>query len=180
MTTFNAMQAVKRQFFALRNGVIADHIRRSDNSYKIIFGLNLPQLNEIAASTGYDEQLADALWDNRSTRESMMLAPMLIDPKRMSREKAEMWITQVPNREVADILCHKLLRHTPYALELAKQMCDNDNSLVRYTVIRLLFNLLPASATVAKEMCAREVKGGDPVTTSIARQLLEELEFIGS
>lgn len=177
MTTFNSMQAVKRQFFALRNGVIADHLRRTDGGYKIVFGLNLPQLAEIAASTGYDEKLADALWDNKSTRESMMLAPMLIDPETMPREKAAAWIMQVQHREVADILCHKLLRHTPYALELAQELHESDIPLVRYTVIRLLFNLLPASASAAKEICLREIPAGNSITAPIARQLLDELEF---
>ena len=177
MTTFNAMQAVKRQFFALRNGVIADHIRKATGGYKIIFGLNLPQLNDIAASIGKDSSLGDALWENRSTRESLMLAPMLMDAGSFPKEKAEKWADQIPTQEVADILCHKLLRHTPYALELAEELAASPSAMTRYTALRLMFNLLPASAAMAKTACEREIAAQNSETLSIAHRLLDELEF---
>lgn len=178
MTTFNAMQAVKRQFFALRNGIIADHIRKATDKYKIIFGLNLPQLNDIAASTGKDDTLGDALWENRSTRESLMLAPMLMEASTFPKEKAEKWVNETPTQEVADILCHKLLRHTPYALELAEELSSSDASaMTRYTALRLMFNLLPASAAMAKTACEREIAAQNSETLSIAHRLLDELEF---
>ena len=35
----NEMQIVKRHFFAMRNGIIADTLRRAGSPYHIIFGL---------------------------------------------------------------------------------------------------------------------------------------------
>lgn len=172
------MQAVKRQFFALRNGVIADTIRKATGCYKIIFGLNLPQLNEIAASIGRDDSLGDMLWENKSTRESLMLAPMLMTPESFPKEKAAQWASEVTSPEVADILCHKLLRHTPYALELAEELAADSRPMTRYTAIRLLFNLLPNSSEVAKKVCEREIELSNSETLSIARRLLDELDFL--
>ncbi len=177
MSTFNAMQSVKRQFFALRNGVIADVIRRSCGGYKIIFGLNLPQLTEIASSIGKNEELADALWNNKSTRESMMLAPMISDPTTFPYEKGEKWASEAATQEIADILCHKLLRHTPYALELAEKLAESDKAMDRYVALRLLFNLLPSSKEVARKVCAEELSRQESETLSITRRLLDELEF---
>ena len=76
-TSFNEMQTVKRHFFAMRNGIIADTLRRAGSPFKIIFGLNLPQLMDIAESTPHSAELATRLWNNSSTRESMLLAPMI-------------------------------------------------------------------------------------------------------
>lgn len=177
MTSFNSMQAVKRQFFALRNGIIADTIRKTTGAYKIIFGLNLPQLSDIAAETGKNEPLADALWENKSTRESMMLAPMLVSAETFPIKKSRKWASEAPTQEVADILCHKLLRHTPYALELAESLAQSPVSMDRYVAIRLLFNLLPASAPVARKVCEHELTLHDSETMSITRRLLDELDF---
>ena len=177
MTQFNSMQAVKRKFFALRNGIIADTIRKAGANYKIIFGLNMPQLIEIAESIGHNPQLADDLWNNKSTRESMLLAPMLMDPVTLSRETASLWATQAPTTEVSDILCHRLLRHTPYALELAKELASHPDPAVRYTAIRLLFNLLPTSKNIARDICQKEIDRQSNQTKAIATRLLDELDF---
>ncbi len=64
------MQQIKRRFFAMRNGVVADMLRRAGSPFHIIFGLNLPQIVEIASEIPETqrEAMADALWQNRSTR----------------------------------------------------------------------------------------------------------------
>ena len=49
---YGPMQTVKRRFFAMRNGVIADVLRKGGSPFRTIFGLNLPQIAEIAADTG--------------------------------------------------------------------------------------------------------------------------------
>ena len=51
-STFNTMQTLKRRFFAMRNGLLADQMRRAGSNFRIIFGLNIIQLNEIAADYG--------------------------------------------------------------------------------------------------------------------------------
>ncbi|MDE6370251.1 MAG: hypothetical protein K2K92_02035, partial [Duncaniella sp.] len=77
MPEYSPIQTIKRRFFAMRNGVIADTLRKAGLPYRIIFGLNLPQIAEIAEETGADEALARQLWADTGTRESMMLAPMI-------------------------------------------------------------------------------------------------------
>ncbi len=77
MPEYNRMQIIKRRFFAMRNGIIADTLRKAGLEYKIIFGLNLPQITEIAAEQPHEADLAEELWADRRTRESLMLAPML-------------------------------------------------------------------------------------------------------
>lgn len=90
--------------------------------YRIIFGVNLPQLVAIAAETPQSAQLADELWHNDSTRESMLLAPMVYPPEKFDIEKAREWIADIPTPEVADILCLKLLKKMPWACSLAEEL----------------------------------------------------------
>ena len=58
------IKAIKTDFFALRNGEVASRLRKAGSPYKIIFGLLVPQLEQIAASVVHTSALAEALWKN--------------------------------------------------------------------------------------------------------------------
>lgn len=103
------MQTIKRRFFALRNGVVADTMRRAGAPYRVVFGLTLPQVAEIASQHGKDADMARRLWRDRSTRESLLLAPMLMPAEALSPEEAMDWVSTAVSTEVLDVLCLKLL-----------------------------------------------------------------------
>lgn len=137
------MQALKRDMFAMRNGVVADALRKGGCPFKIIFGVNLPQLAEIAAKAEHSPLFAQQVWDNSTTRESMLIAPMLMPVEDFSRDLANQWIAQVPTAEVADVLCLKLLRHTDYALDLVQELLAQEGVMQKYVGLRLMCNLAP-------------------------------------
>lgn len=63
---------------AMRNGIVGDIYRRAGiDCYKIIFGLNLPQMREIACDYEKDAELAAALWNDKTVRESRLLSTWL-------------------------------------------------------------------------------------------------------
>lgn len=169
--TYSPMQTVKRGFFAMRNGVIADTPRKGGSPFRIIFGLNLPQIVDIAAQTGTNPSLAEDLWHNTTTRESMLLAPMLVAPDAFSKADALRWIADIPTAEVADVLCHRLLRHLPFAWELAEELCDADMPFAAYTALRLAFNLVASNPSRAAAIAARFPE------RLLARSLAEEAAF---
>ena len=176
---FSAMQNVKRRFFALRNGIVADTLRRAGDPHRIIFGLTLPQLAEIASSlTGDTAAIADDLWNNRSTRESRLLAPMLMVPGRVNMDKATGMFLDVMCAEEADILCHRLLRHLPFAMEMVELNRNSDNSLTRYTTLRLMLNIVSADPHRAMQTAQDELERNDNYTRRIAIQLADEADFI--
>lgn len=170
---FNEMQTVKRRMYAMRNGVIADTLRKSGSPFRVIFGLNLPQLVEIAAGIGKDKDMAVRLWDNNATRESMLLAPMLMPAGDFTIEEALRWCSQVPAFEVADILCHRLLRHEPYALDLAKKLISDECSMMHYTGVRLMCNIAPRYPDEANRIGEAEMARDIPSTRQMASLLLE-------
>lgn len=141
---FNDMQSVKRDFYAMRNGIVAATLRQGGSPFRIIFGLNLPQLSDIAESRCGNSDLAERLWNNSTTRESMLLAPMIVDRNSFSIDDARRWIAVVPSYEVADVLCLKLLRHQDYARRLAEELVFSHEKMKMYVGLRLMFNLLHA------------------------------------
>lgn len=178
MTQFNKMQEVKHRLYAMRNGAVADYMRRMGAPYRIIFGVNLPHLSEIASETAPSQELARQLWANSSTRESMLLAPMIFPREEMDINTAREWATSAPTAEVADILCMKLLKHMPFARVLAYELIVSDDDMNRYTALRLMFNLLPEGKAEIKAYAIAELNRDTELTRSISRALIEEIEFL--
>ena len=138
------IKTIKQQFFTYRNGMLADTLRKAGDPHKMIFGLNLPQIMQIAAETGKNKALATALWtDEHGCRESRLLAPMLMPSQEFTIDEAMEWCSSVECVEVADVLCHRLLRGTDFACQLAQRLCSNAKDVMeKYVALRLIANLL--------------------------------------
>lgn len=185
---FSIMQQVKRRFFAMRNGMLADQIRRSGLGYRVNFGLNIPQLKEIAtdiinsgiSSAGLLE-LANSLWANINTRESRLMAPMIFPADIMSRELAARWLSEAQTTEVADHLCHSLLKRLTFAEEIALEQFHTPEGtpMQRYAALRLLLNLVVTGKTdPAALRPIAETAMQEELTRPVAHQLLQEIEFL--
>ncbi len=173
------MQRVKRRFFAMRNGIVADALRRSGHPYRMIFGLNLPQIADISAEAGPSVELAAELWADRRTRESLLLAPMLYPASEMTPGLARRWMTEVPAAEVADVLCHRLLRRLPYASELGFGLADDPDPMTRYTALRLLRNILTRdNAPAIRPLAEAELRRADSLTRPLCLNILDEITFL--
>lgn len=157
---YNDMQMLKRSMYAMRNGIVADALRKGGCPHKMVFGVNLPQLAEIAREFGKNREVAEQLWADTSTRESMMLAPMLMPDEEFSAEDAMRWIDSCPSHEAIDILCLKLLRLRPFAFDLAQSLAADADPMRHYAGLRLMCNLAPQHTTEAVEMGAREMESG--------------------
>ena len=177
-TTFNIQQQIKRRFFAMRNGIVADTLRKGGAGYKIVFGLNLPQIVEISNEFPHDPALAEMLWHNDSTRESLLLAPMLYPAELMDMATAMEWAGDVKEIEVADVLCHRLLRSLPYAVDIARAFISDESPVKRYISLRLMMNLLPEYKEEARCMAEKEMAVSEPLTYRVCAMIKDEADFL--
>lgn len=129
MTTNSpAMKEAKHLFMTFRNGIVADTLRNAGMPYKIIFGLQLPQISNTAQNLREKftpeetAALASALWEDRNVRESRLLACYLFPADALSIEDARRLAEDVQTNEEADILCFRLLRRLPFAGSLAESL----------------------------------------------------------
>ncbi|MCM1076870.1 MAG: hypothetical protein NC411_05875 [Bacteroides sp.] len=178
MTEFNQIQEIKRRFFAMRNGIVADTIRKAGLQYKMVFGLNLPQIAEIASGIEPSRELAEQMWADSRTRESMLLAPMIYPRDELSRERASEMLRESPTTEVSDILSHRLLRHTPYALDMAMELAGSDDDMTRYGAFRLMNNLLYTHPMEIRPFVEAELRADSPLTRRMCQTMLEEINFL--
>lgn len=169
---------IKKRLYAMRNGIVADTLRSAGSPYRVIFGLNLPQITEIAKEIAQSVEIAEELRANADSRECQLLAPVIYPADRLSMEDAEIWVSETKSQEAADILCMKLLRHTPYALQLVERFITSTSAPERYTALRLLFYFLPATIEKAKDYASREFERDEPLTKSIAYSILDEIALL--
>ncbi|MDE6632829.1 MAG: DNA alkylation repair protein, partial [Muribaculaceae bacterium] len=106
------LRSIRKEFFALRNGMIADTLRKGGLEQKYIFGLQLPQIKEIAlrykpADEEETSLLARDLWSDKECREGRLLACQEMPPANMTFEEAKRWGEDTATREEADILAFR-------------------------------------------------------------------------
>lgn len=142
MTLSDSERHIRKQFYAYRNGMLADTLRSAGNAYSVIFGLNLHQIVEIASATLPDADLAQSLWNDHKCREARLIAPMIMPRETFSQQDATLWCDDVANNEETDVLCHRLLRHLPFATLLVEHYRTSSDESKRYLAYRLLLNLL--------------------------------------
>ena len=173
-----AENELRKAFFAHRNGVVADALRAAGDPHPFIMGCQLTDIVAIIANYAPDATLAQTLWDDSDHRECRMAATMLYPPESMPMDIALEWCHSVETAEMADVLCHRLLRKLPYASTLVKQLMADDAVLVRYTAFRLLLNLLlmgKVNPTAAmRRQIEEEQARGEALLQPLLASLLEE------
>ena len=170
---------IRQQFFVYRNGLLADNLRSSGDCHKMIFGLNLPQIVNIANTFCKDMHVATELWNSKDTRECRLIAPMLYPTELFDKNTAITWAEQTENYEIADNLCHKLLRNTSYASELCSYFSDK-TEIEQYISLRLAINLLAIGKTIELNkmltFATNAINSNNANIVSTAKRLIEDIQ----
>lgn len=167
---------LKQRVYVMRNGVVADTLRAGGCPYRLIFGLNLPQLREIAAEYGPDESLARELLAHPDLRENILMAMLLYPREALTVETAREWIGHVRWTEDADLLCFTLLRHADFAPAIASELCGGDDRLHRYTGLRLWLSQASKAPVQALADATAELAREDALV-ALASMVKDEADF---
>ncbi|MDE5796279.1 MAG: DNA alkylation repair protein [Muribaculaceae bacterium] len=131
------LKDIKHQFFARRNGIVADALRKGGEDYKTIFGLQVPDLAAISRTLTQSMTLADTLWADTEVRESRLLACYIFPPAEVDFEKAVRLAREVRNREEADMLGFRLMKRLPFAAEIADSLRTDTSPLMQYMALAI-------------------------------------------
>lgn len=177
------MREMRKEFFAFRNGIVADKLRKAGDPHSIIMGCLLVDIMNIAQrqreSINDNETLkalAQELWSDTNSRECRIAAPMLYPATLMTIDKALEWCQSVETVEIADNLCHKLLRNIKDADTLFRQLIADEHPLLKYTGYRLMLNLMllgkvQANASLKAIVEAEQAQG---LLAILLKDILEE------
>lgn len=174
------VRATRQQFFAYRNGILADRLRTGGDPHTSIMGCQLTDVLTIARQLPASAELARAFWADPKSRECRMIAPALFPPALMGLDEAREWIGGVESLEIADILCHRLLRHISHAQELLNLLPSTERPLSRYALFRLMLNLLLNGAVKPcdryRQWVAQEQKAAPQALRELLASITEELD----
>ena len=120
MTTQETIREIKAQFRLFMNGVASHSMREKGLDYKLNFGIELPRLKEISLKYEKNHSLAGELW-KENIRECKILATLLQPVETFLPEIADIWVEEIRQPEIAELLCMNLFQHLPYASTKAFQ-----------------------------------------------------------
>lgn len=133
-------------------------------------GLDSASLRALAKQHRRDHPLALALW-SQAWHETRLLAPLIADPKRLTKEQMELWAADFDNWATCDNACIHCFRKSPLAFDCAREWTSRSETFVK----RAGFALIASLAVHAKR---------EPDTTflallpSIEREAWDERNFV--
>ena len=131
---------IRKRLRLAMNGVISTSMREKGMNYKLIFGVPIRELKQIAKD--YKEQasadLAEALW-KEDVRELKILATMLYPHEQFTHTKVEEWVSAVSYMEIAEQLARNLLCKIEEPDEAATHLWYNRENVYARTVAFLIF-----------------------------------------
>lgn len=139
------LRGVKRDLRAMMNGVASASMRQKGLAYKVIFGVELPRLQVMAAGLPHMAALARALW-SENIRECRLLAPMVQPVETFLPADAEEWVATMHYPEEAEVCSLHLFARLPYASDLAFRWMARDEEMVRLCGFTLVARLLTLGA----------------------------------
>ncbi len=174
----NDFNDIKQQFMLMKNGIVSDSMKAAGLPHRIIWGLNMPQLREIAERYERDKSLFDALWHDTATRESVIIAPMLLPYADISVDEAIALIDEAPTLEAIDSLTFNALRHRPDVWDMIARLDGAESLNRRYAMMRLLARVVRENLPMAKSIAEREAVRQDPATFNAADNILADIDFM--
>ncbi|MDO4971716.1 MAG: DNA alkylation repair protein [Bacteroidales bacterium] len=180
MSNEDILKETRKQFFAYRNGIIADSLRKNGDPHTMIMGCQITDIAQIASTITPNKEIAEAFWTDTKHRECRMIAPMLYPESEMTEATAIDWAASVECEEIADVLCHRLLRKLPFAEKLFYALQTSDAPLAPYTSMRLLLNLVMLNKVDKNEklkvMLEQQKENVVPKIRCVIDSILEEFE----
>lgn len=144
-TTKQRILDLKKELRAYMNGVASTSMRNSGiDGYRVIFGVDVVRLKELASEYGKDHALAQELW-KESVRECKILATMIQPVESFYPEIADIWVSDIKTQEMAEQASMNLFQYLPYASEKAFEWISDERVFVQMCGFLLCIHLMRRS-----------------------------------
>ena len=84
------------------------------------FGISIPHLRKIAKEIGKDHALSGQLWSS-GIHEARIVASMIADPRMVTEQELERWVSGFDSWDVCDQCCNNLFCRTDFAYQKAME-----------------------------------------------------------
>lgn len=93
-------------------------------------GISVNTLRKLAKEIGRDHTLAQELWAS-AVHEARILAAMIDDPKHVTWEQMERWVSEIDSWDICDGCCSILFDKTPFAYQKAVEWSAREEEFVK-------------------------------------------------
>ena len=138
--THQKLMEIKRSFRLIMNGPTSQSMSQKGVGYKINWGVPFIELKKMAQDYGKDYELAIELW-KEDIRECKILATLIMPAEKMLPEITDIWMEQVKNQELAEMLAFNLLQYVDYAPLISYQWMASDKPLFQIAGFHILARL---------------------------------------
>lgn len=135
-----------------------------------IFGTKIPVLRALAKEIGKDHRLASELW-SAGYRETMILASMIADPKKVTDKQMDRWAKKFDYWEICDQVVTNLFSYSSYAWDKAIEWSNSDHEGTK----RAAFVLMARLAVIDKSSTNAEFQKFFPI---IVRESIDERNMV--
>jgi len=101
------------------------------------YGLSAPKLHSMAKRIGKDHALAHELWET-GIHDARLLACLVDDPKQVTEEQMERWVSGFDSWDVCDNCCGYLFDNTPFAHGKVVDWSARDEEYVKRAAFSLI------------------------------------------
>lgn len=134
--------------FLKENGSVENRLGMAHYGINVqsAFGVKIPLIRGLARDYKRNHTLALELWKSEF-HEARILASIIDDPKQVTPEQTEKWVSDFNSWDLCDQCCSNLFRHLPFAVEKAFEWCGRDEEFVK----RAGFSLIAYMSTGNKK-----------------------------
>ena len=129
-----------KELESLSNPEDVEGMARFGINSKKAYGVRMPEVRRIARESGKNHELAQKLWKHGYI-ETRIMASIIEDPKLVSEEQMENWVSAFNSWDVCDQCCINLFRKTPFAYEKISEWGNREEEFVKRAAFALIATL---------------------------------------
>jgi 3-methyladenine DNA glycosylase AlkD len=136
----NTVKEVLSYFKSLENHANIEGMKRYGIAANKAFGVNIPVIRKLAKELKYNHRLAQELWDTK-IHEARILAFLIDDPKDVTIEQMERWVSEINSWDICDGCMSNLFDKTFFAYQKAIEWSKRKEEFVKRSGFVLMATL---------------------------------------
>lgn len=148
----DSLREIRADLRAAMNGIAARSIRESGMGYRLVYGVELPRLRQIAEGFTPERRLAQTLWQS-DVREEKILGILLYPKNEFDADIAHLWIESLlpEQAELAGLMAMELMSMMPDASELAFLLMADERPMHQLCGLLTLTRLMMRGAMLSPD-----------------------------
>jgi 3-methyladenine DNA glycosylase AlkD len=138
------------QLESMKNPANVEGMARFGINPENALGISVAALRAMKKSIGKNHDLALQLWDS-GIHEARILASLVDDPKQVSEDQMERWVSDLDSWDVCDQVCSNLFQKTAYSNKKAVEWSGRDETFVKRAGFVLMARIAAADKKAADE-----------------------------